>query len=156
MKKQLYHVWLACYLLLKFSSIAAVNPVTVNVTATVSSIDNIVFSDNPSTLNVTPGTSPRTNSTTSYGIITNQTSRRISAALNSSLPTGISLSVSLAAPSGATSAGLVSVSTSSVNLVTGISRVNQTGLGVTYSVSATPLAAVTNGIVRTITYTLSS
>ncbi|HEX6938881.1 MAG TPA: hypothetical protein VF158_05675, partial [Longimicrobiales bacterium] len=56
------------------------------------------------------------------------------------LPAGITLTVELAQPTGATSAGPVTLSTTAQNAVTGISKLAETGLGITYTLSATAAA----------------
>ena len=72
------------------------------------------------------------------------------------MPTGVTLSVNLQAPTGGTSAGTVALSTIAANLVTGVSQVAQGSLTVTYTLSATAAAAVvTTNPTVTVTYTIS-
>lgn len=127
---------------------------TVTVTFVVQSVRDIDVSGNPGTLTVSPGGAPATDSSTTYSVVTNESNQRISAALDSNMPTGLTLQASLQAPSGATSAGLQTLSTSSANLVTGISNVNQTGLTVTYSLTALVSAATAPAATRIVTYTI--
>jgi hypothetical protein len=71
------------------------------------------------------------------------------------MPANITLSVHLAAPSGATSpAGQTTLTTTPVDLVTGITQTAASGLAVTYQLTATAAAAPTSGT-RVVTYTLS-
>jgi hypothetical protein len=128
----------------------------VTVSGSVAAINAIAFSGNPAAFNVTPGNSPRLDTSTSYSLTTNQSSQKITAKLNSALPAGVTLSVLLAAPTGSTTAGTVVLSTTDASVVTAISQLVQAGLGVTYSVSVTPTAAVVTGTTATVTYTLSS
>ncbi len=67
----------------------------------------------------------------------------------------MTLTVDLAAPSGATSAGAQPLGTTAVDLVTSLTRVAQGGLGVTYTLSATAAAGVVASTTRTVTYTIT-
>jgi hypothetical protein len=154
--KKLFGLILIGCVLCQSSHLAAADTAIVNITINVLAENDISFSGDPSTFNVTPGTSPVTDTSTTYGVITNLSNQRITAALTTGLPSGVSIAVNLAAPTGATSAGSVTLTTAPQNLVTGISQVSQSGLSVTYNVSATPTAAVANGITDTITYTIAS
>lgn len=155
MKKYL-SVLLFSGLLAGASALSASSTANVTVTINVLSENDITFSGNPATFNVNPGNSPQTDTTTTYSVITNQSNQRISALIAPALPSGVSLAVNLTAPTGATSLGLVTLTTSSQNLVTGITQLSQSGLGVTYSVSVTPTATVASGIQTVVTYTLST
>lgn len=96
-----------------------------------------------------------TSSGSSLAVTTNETNKKITAALDQPLPDGVTLEVTLAAPSGASSASFVSLSTSGSDLVTGISATNAASLPLTYRLSATPRANV--GVqTRTVTYTIVS
>lgn len=88
-----------------------------------------------------------------YAITTNETGRKITAALDQAMPNGVTLKVSLTAPSGATSTE-VTLGTSAADAVTGISTLNQAGLGVSYTLSASPSAGVVSGT-RVVTYTIT-
>jgi hypothetical protein len=72
------------------------------------------------------------------------------------MPSGVTLSVSLAAPSGAASAGSVSLGTVAQDVVTGIGTVSASGLNVTYTLSATAAAGVVASDSRTVTYTITT
>jgi hypothetical protein len=99
-----------------------------------------------------------TNNATTYSLTTNGENKKITAELDSEFSTGITLEASLAAPSGSgTSAGLLPLSTSAQNLVTGLTRVKGTGLTITYSASATVAAAPNgSGEARTVVFTITS
>jgi hypothetical protein len=86
----------------------------------------------------------------SYGIATNESNQKISAALAAPLPSGVTLIVSLAAPKGAATKGAKVLSTRSADMVTGISAVSASDLPVTYMLSA---AARTNVVVK---YTITA
>ena len=70
------------------------------------------------------------------------------------MPSGVTLKVNLANPTSATSNGDVSLSSTAQELVTGISKLNESGLSLTYTASATALAGV-QSVARTVTYTVT-
>lgn len=122
--------------------------------------DSLSLSGNPSALTIstaTAGQQPNSvsNSSTSYGVITTNTVRRITGSLSSNMPSGVTLQVQLAASSGATSAGSVTMTTTATNLVTSISK-NTTAplLTVTYTLSATAAAAHVSNATVVLTLTL--
>lgn len=89
-----------------------------------------------------------------YAITTNETNRKITVAIDSDMPSEVTLTAALTAPTGATSAGAVTLGTIAVDAVTGISTLNETGLGITYTLSATAKAGVVPAGTRTVTYTI--
>jgi hypothetical protein len=101
----------------------------------------------------TPQSTP--NATTTWAVTTNQTGAKVTAALSSAMPTGLTLSVGLAAPAGATSAGAQALGTTAVDLVTGLTKLNQSGLTVTYTLAATAAAGVVAPASRVVTYTIT-
>ncbi len=138
----------------------AANSANQTVTIQVSAINEVSVSGNPGALTVdsaTAGSQPTaaTDSGTSYSITTNGTGKKITGALNSAMPAGTTLSVNLVAPSGGTSAGAVNLTTSTQNLVTGISQVASSGHGITYSLSATVAAGEIASTTRIVTLTLT-
>lgn len=126
----------------------------------VTAINQIGVSGAPAPLAITTATAGSsltsvTSGGSSFAVTTNESNKKITAALDQPLPGGITLEVSLAAPSGAFSASFVSLSTSGADLVTGISAMNATSLPLTYRLSATPQASI--GVqTRTVTYTIVS
>ena len=56
---------------------------------------------------------------------------------------------------GGTSAGLKSLSTSAVDLVTGITKLNESGLSLSYQLDATSAAGVITSTTRIVTYTIT-
>jgi hypothetical protein len=134
---------------------------TQTITFSVNAINEIAVSGNPGALTVstaTPGSVPdtATDSSTTYDITTNQSGQKITAAIDSGMPAGVTLKVQLTAPAGATSAGLVTLGASAADVVTGISTLNQSGLGITYKLSATPAAGSMASDTRTVTLTITS
>lgn len=122
--------------------------------------DSLSLSGNPSTLTIstaTAGQNPNsaTNTSTTYNLTTTLTVRTINGKINSNMPTGITLKVQLAAPSGASSTGSVAMSTTAANLITGIPKATTaSNLTVTYTLSATPSAVAVTNATKTLTLTL--
>ncbi|HET7228506.1 MAG TPA: hypothetical protein VFJ16_00755 [Longimicrobium sp.] len=136
---------------------AAAQQATQDVSFEVQAINQITFSGSPSLVisTATAGGAPTSvTANATYAITTNETNRKITAGLDSDMPSGTSLSVSLAAPSGGTSAGSVELGTTAVDVVTGVSTANASGLGVTYTLQATAAAGVVAAGTRTVTYTI--
>jgi len=131
---------------------------TQTVTFQVDAINQINFLGGPSLVintaaagsNPTSVTAPAT-----WAVTTNQSGAKITASIGSAMPAGVTLSVSLTAPTGAASAGSNSLSTTAVDLVTGITKVAEGPLAVTYSLAATAAAGVIASTTRTVTYTIT-
>jgi hypothetical protein len=71
-----------------------------------------------------------------YSITTNEDNKKIIGSLSTPLPPDTTLTVQLEAPSGASSAGAVSLSHQNTLLVSHISRVAEKDLSITYTISA--------------------
>jgi hypothetical protein len=93
---------------------------------------------------------------TSYAITTNESNQKITASIDQSLPSGVTLEVALTAPDGAMSAGAVLLSTSGADVVTGITSANASSLPITYRLSATPAVQMSAPATRTVTFTVVS
>ena len=138
---------------------AAAQQATQDVTFEVQAINQIAFTGTPSLVisAATAGGAPTSASANAtYAVTTNETNRKITAEINSAMPAGVTLSVSLAAPAGGSSAGAVSLGTTAQDVVTGVSTVNASGLGVTYTLQATSAAGVVASDTRTVTYTITA
>ena len=138
----------------------ASNSATQTVSFSVSAINEISVSGNPSALTVdaaTAGSQPNaaSDTSTSYSITTNESSKKITAAINTAMPSGVTLSINLSAPSGATSAGATALTATAAHVVTGISQVAQGSIGITYSLSATVSAGTMSSSNKTVTLTLT-
>lgn len=138
----------------------AADNISQTVTYQVSSIDEISVSGNPSALIVNtavPGSQPTaaTDASTSYSITTNNSSRKITSAINSAMPANTSLKVTLTAPTGGSSAGQVTLSTTAQDLVTAISTLAESGLSISYEFSATLAAGIISSSQRTVTLTIA-
>ena len=121
---------------------------------------SISVSGNPSAMVITTaaaGSSPTgvSNSATTYSV-TNLTlfPKKITAQLNSAMPAGVTLKITLAAPSGATSLGAVTLTTTPQDVVQNIGLGTFSNLTITYQLSATTAAGVVAAASKTVTLTL--
>ena len=100
---------------------AAAQTATQTVTLQVDAINQISVAGTPSitiTAAVAGGApTSATSSGNTWAVTTNQTGAKITASIASNMPTGLTLSANLGAPTGATSAGLKSLSTVAVDVV---------------------------------------
>src|SRR5438045_6348478 len=122
------------------SSVASAQTATQSVTFQVDAINQIAFSRSPSLVinTATAGSAPTSASAAAtWAVTTNQTGAKITASIGSVMPTGLTLQVNLSAPAGATSAGAQTLSTTAVDVVTGITKLAQSAIVVTYSLAAT-------------------
>lgn len=138
---------------------AAAQTATQTVTFQVDPINQISVTGTPS-LSITAataGSAPTSVTATgaTYAVTTNQTGAKITGQIGSAMPSGVTLSVTLGAPSGATSAGEQALTTSAVDLVTGITKLNASGLSITYGLAATSAAGVITATTRVVTYTIT-
>jgi hypothetical protein len=140
------------------ANVAAAQTATQTVTFQVDAINQIAFSGSPSlTINTaTAGNNPTAATAgATWAVTTNQTGSKITASIGSNMAAGLTLSVDLSAPAGGTSAGAQALSTTAVDLVTGITKLAQSALGVTYSLDATAAAGVVASSSKTVTYTIT-
>jgi len=131
------------------------------VTYQVDAINEISVSDNPDNLvinSATAGSQPNedTDNTTTWAITTNQTSRKMTGSINSNMPANVTLEINLIAPTGGVSEGDVSLSSIDADLVTSIETVAESGLTITYTLSATVAAGVVPQAQKTVTITLTA
>lgn len=129
------------------------------ITFSISAINQIAFAGSPTLVVTTAaaGAAPSsvTNATATWAVTTNQTGAKITARIPTVMPAGVTLSSNLAAPTGATSAGFMALTTVSIDLVTGITKVAQNAMAVTYRLDATAAAGVVTSQSRTVTYTIT-
>jgi hypothetical protein len=90
-----------------------------------------------------------------WAVTTNQSSAKITASIPTDMPTGVTLSANMGNPSGATSAGYQGLSTTAVDLVTGITKLNETGLTLSYKLDATSAAGTLTSTTRVVTFTIT-
>jgi hypothetical protein len=143
--------------------LAAANPAqaqtaTQTVTFQVDAINQIAFTGSPSLVinTATAGSGPAAATANgTWAVTTNQSNAKITASINSAMPAGLTLTANLAAPAGGTSAGAQTLSTTAVDVVTGLTKVAQGTLNVTYELTATTAAGVVTSQSRTVTYTIT-
>jgi hypothetical protein len=140
-------------------ALASAQTATQTVTFAVNAINQISATGSPS-LTVTTATagSQPTNATdgsSTWAVTTNQTGAKISANIPTAMPAGLTLSVNLVAPAAATSAGSTALGTVAVDLVTSITKLAQSGMTATYTLSATAAAGVVTSATKVVTYTIS-
>lgn len=138
----------------------ASNIATQTVIYAVSPINEISVSGNPGALTVsaaTAGSEPDqvTEATTTYNITSNGTGKKITGAIDTAMPSGVTLVINLAAPTGATSAGDVTLGTTAGDLVTVITQKAESAKTITYKLSATVAAGVVTSAQKTVTLTVT-
>ena len=132
-------------LIASFLSVAEVQA-QVDIAAT-----NVSLTINSGTVGV--GLTSASNSTT-YSVLNFIGSKKLVGKLSTAMPAGTTLQVQLAAPFGATSSGLVTLTSSNQNLVTGIGFTAGAGLSMAFTLSATVSAGVIASASKTFTLTL--
>jgi hypothetical protein len=133
----------------KASQQVAINVAEIAVIAVQGNINMVI-----STATAGQAPDPATASAT-YALTTNGKNQKISAELDQSMPNGLSLFATMAAPSKAKSAGKIELSNKPSDLVSSITSVNESGLELTYEAVAT-VNATPDNVVRTVTYTVTS
>jgi hypothetical protein len=159
MKKLITLVSIALILGLFVNAHSADN-VSQTVTYEVQAINEISVSGNPGALVIstaTAGSEPdaATDATTSYNVTTNGTNKRITGSIDTAMPANTSLLVTLTAPTGGSSAGQVTLSTTAQDLVTGISTLAESGLTISYGLTANASAGVVASSTKTVTLTVA-
>ena len=132
---------------------------TQTVTYQVTAINQISITGAAPTLiinSATAGSAPNSASSAgiTWSVTTNQTNAKINASIPSNMPAGLTLSATMGAPAGATSTGAKTLSTTAVDLVTGMTKLNATGMTLSYSLSATAAAGVVASGTRVVTFTV--
>ncbi len=138
----------------------AANTAQQTVTFQVDAINEISVSGNPGNLAVTTATAGSqpdqdTDNSTSWAVTTNGTNKKMTGDIDSNMPSDVTLEINLVAPTGGSSSGDVSLSTTAGDVVTSITQVAESGLTVTYSLSATVTAGTVAQDTRTVTLTLT-
>ena len=141
------------------ASLFAGDTATQTVTVAVSAINELAVTGSPSLTvsTATAGEAPdAVTATATYAITTNETDRKITAAIDTAMPNEVTLQANLAAPTGAATAGAVTLGTTAQDVVTGISTLNESGKNITYTLSATSAAGTVASTSRTVTYTITA
>ncbi|MBK1701750.1 hypothetical protein [Thiococcus pfennigii] len=131
------------------------------ITYEVTAINEIAVSGNPGNLTVstaTAGSQPDavTDDSTTYAITTNGTNKRITAALDEAMPANVTLSLTATAPAGgASSSGKVALTASAQSVVTGITQVAESEIGLEYELSATVAAGIVASDTVDVTLTIA-
>jgi hypothetical protein len=146
-------------LLLMAATTARAQTATQTVTFQVDAINLVGVAGTP-TLTVTTGAagsgpSSVTSAGETWAVTTNQSGAKITASLASNMPTGLTLSATMAAPAGATSAGLQALTTTAIDMVTTITRLSSPGLSLSYKLDATAAAGVVSSTTRVVTFTIT-
>ncbi len=130
----------------------------------VAAINELTVSGSPQPLIINTadaGSEPTsvTDASTTYAITTNggNNSRKITAQLDSDMPTGLTLCITLSGPAGAdTPPTNVVLTTTPANVVICINSVAQNGLTITYTLSAAATVGVVNPAIKTVTLIITS
>ena len=129
------------------------------VTFEVDAINQIAVAGTPSLIinAAAAGNAPTSVTSTgnTWAVTTNQTGAKITGSIAAAMPTGLTLSANLSAPTGAASTGLKALGTTAVDLVTGITKQNGSALALSYQLDATAAAGVVTSATRTVTYTIT-
>lgn len=123
----------------------------------VQSINQIAVTGSPSlVINAAVAGSQPTQATASgtYAITTNDTSRIVTVEIDNNMPANTTLKITMGAPSGGTSAGAVTLSTTPQNAVTGFGMVIGSALSIGYTLDATVSAGIIAATSRTVTFTI--
>ena len=97
-----------------------------------------------------------TEAMTTYAVTTTAPDQRIVARLDAPLPDGVTLTLQLAAPSGATSRGPVTLSTAEQELMSVPTAGSHAGLAISYTVTAKVRAGPQASLSRAVTLTVVS
>jgi len=127
-------------------SVSAINQVSVSAASTTLAITTAVAGSAPTSVSSTGLT---------WAVTTNQSTAKITASLGTAMPTGLTLSATLGAPAGGTSAGIKPLALAAVDLVTGVTKVAQAAMALTYTLDATPAAGVVAASSTVVTYTIT-
>jgi hypothetical protein len=150
---------MSAVLVIAAAASASAQTTTQDLTINIQAISQISVAGGAHTLTInsaTAGNAPDDATwTTSWSITTNESDMKVTASIGAAMPSGTTLLVNLTNPTGASSAGAVSLDGSAKDLVTGISTLNEASLPLTYTVQATSLAGVQT-INKTVTYTVTS
>ena len=142
-----------------FASTAAAQDATQNVTYAVSAINEISVSGGDQTLTVNAavaGSAPTAvqSSGVTWAITTNETNKKVTAAIDADMATGVALTANLTAPSSGVSGGAKSLSMAAQDVVTSIDTQDASALSLVYTLSATSAAGVVDATARVVTYTI--
>ena len=149
----------AAALVIMAAPVAQAQTATQTVTFAVNAVNQIAVTGTPSLTITTAvaGSAPTsvTDATATWAVTTNQSTAKITASIATAMPAGLTLSANLAAPTGGTSAGYTALGATAVDVVTGITKLAQGSLGISYKLDATAAAGVVASATRVVTYTIT-
>jgi CheY-like chemotaxis protein len=153
------NITMSVLLVLAAAASAGAQTATQTVTFQVDAINQVAVAGTP-TLTISAavaGGAPTSATSTgnTWAVTTNQSGSKITASIGSAMPSGVTLSANMAAPSGGTSAGYQELGTTAVDLVTGITKLNASGLALSYKLDATAAAGTMSSTTRVVTYTIT-
>jgi hypothetical protein len=133
---------------------------TQTVSYEVQAINELSVSASPGTLTVSSASSgsqpdPVSKALTTYAITTNGSNKKITGAINTPMPDNVTLKITLAAPASGSSTNEVTLGTTPVDLVTGITQLAESGKTITYTLSALTAAGVVASAVTIVTLTIA-
>ncbi len=134
-------------------TVFASNFATQKITLQVNAINELAVSRNPGTL-IVRRNQEAVDSSTTYAIMTNTRNKKITVAIDTPMPRGVFLRMSLKPPAGANSAGEAVLSTTAADLVTGINPIATRDLAISYKLLTNSQAEVQTGR-RTVVLTLT-
>jgi len=139
-------------------SVLASNTANQTVTYEVQAINEIAVSGNPDALSVSAAVAGQpptvvSDNTTHYDYTSNQT-RKITAVLNTIMPTNVTLKINLVAPTGGSGGTDVTLTASAADVVTAIPPVDEATMIITYKLSALSTAGVVTSAQKTVTLTI--
>lgn len=149
-------------LALGVAATASAQTATQTLSLSVTDVNTVAVSGDPGAMSAAAGGADATDASTTYDVTTNSTTaKKITGYIDTAMPTGTTLSVSLADPDGAgsaTSAGSVSLtattSGTAQDLVTGITQLSASGKQISYTLHAGVTAAAASNLPRTVTFTI--
>ena len=118
---------------------------------TVSGSPTLIANPGQATPVIRPGSVATSNAQT-WSVTTTESNISVTARIDAPMPNGVELKAGLAAPSGATSAGYQTLSTTPVVLVSGLSKQNAAALALSYQLDATNAPNVAAAGSRTVTF----
>jgi len=161
MKHLISAVFVMCVMAMAGGVVFAASNDTITVNYEVQAINELNIDDASVTLTVdsaTAGSDPtQATDSTTYDVTTNagDNAKKITAAINTAMPSGLTLKINMTAPTGASSAGAVTLSATAVDAVTLIDSVSEANIAAAFTLDATLAAGVVASASKTCTLTLA-
>jgi hypothetical protein len=137
----------------------AANTDNITVNYEVQAINELNVDDASVTLTISTATAGQqpdsATASTTYDITTNETTKKLTAGLDTDMPTGLTLRANVTAPTGGTSSGWTALSSTAADVVTAISKVAEPNLAWNFSLNANVSAGVVAAASKTCTLTLT-